>query len=141
MLCRVAITSTRNFSVSPIACGPPTIKMWIDGKPVESNTSNWIELTNPATNEVIGLVPKSTQEEMKMAADSAKQAFQTWRKTSILTRQQTMFNLQHLIKRDLGKLAKNITIEQGKTIPDAEGDVNRGLQVGFVHFNENECHF
>lgn len=40
-----------------------------------------------------------------------------------------MFNLQHLIKRDLKKLAENITIEQGKTLPDAEGDVNRGLQV------------
>ena len=40
-----------------------------------------------------------------------------------------MFNLQHLIKRDLKKLAANITQEQGKTLPDAEGDVSRGLQV------------
>jgi malonate-semialdehyde dehydrogenase (acetylating)/methylmalonate-semialdehyde dehydrogenase len=66
---------------------------------------------------------------MNAAAESSKRAFQTWRKTSIITRQQTMFNLQHLIKRDLKKIAENITIEQGKTLPDAEGDVSRGLQV------------
>ncbi|KAK6030095.1 methylmalonate-semialdehyde dehydrogenase [Ostertagia ostertagi] len=40
-----------------------------------------------------------------------------------------MFRLQHLIKRDLKKLAENITEEQGKTLPDAEGDVSRGLQI------------
>jgi malonate-semialdehyde dehydrogenase (acetylating)/methylmalonate-semialdehyde dehydrogenase len=129
MLCRFAVLSIRNFSVSRVSCGPPTVKLWIDGKEVESKTNDWIELTNPATNEVIGLVPKTTQEEMNAAAESAKRAFQTWRKTSIITRQQTMFNLQHLIKRDMRKLAENITKEQGKTIPDAEGDVNRGLQV------------
>jgi malonate-semialdehyde dehydrogenase (acetylating)/methylmalonate-semialdehyde dehydrogenase len=40
---------------------PPTVKNWINGKAVESKTKDWIELTDPATNEVIGLVPKSTQ--------------------------------------------------------------------------------
>lgn len=40
-----------------------------------------------------------------------------------------MFKLQYLIRRDMQKLAANITLEQGKTLLDAEGDVNRGLQV------------
>lgn len=40
-----------------------------------------------------------------------------------------MLKLQELIKRDMKKLAENVTKEQGKTLPDAEGDVSRGLQV------------
>lgn len=75
------------------------------------------------------MVPNATQAEMQAAVDSAKNAFNTWKNTSPLTRQQCMFKLQALIKRDMKKLAESITIEQGKTLPDAEGDVSRGLQV------------
>lgn len=66
---------------------------------------------------------------MQQAVDSAKDAFNKWKNVSVLTRQQVFFKLQELIKRDLKKLAENITQEQGKTLPDAEGDVFRGLQV------------
>ncbi|EPB68678.1 methylmalonate-semialdehyde dehydrogenase [Ancylostoma ceylanicum] len=66
---------------------------------------------------------------MQAAAASCKKAFESWKNTSPLTRQQTLFRLQGLIKRDIKKIAENITLEQGKTLPDAEGDVNRGLQV------------
>uniref|UniRef100_A0A915DKR5 Probable methylmalonate-semialdehyde/malonate-semialdehyde dehydrogenase [acylating], mitochondrial n=1 Tax=Ditylenchus dipsaci TaxID=166011 RepID=A0A915DKR5_9BILA len=65
---------------------------------------------------------------MQEAVDSCKEAFQTWRNTSIVSRQQCMFRLQELIRRDMKKLAENITQEQGKTLADAEG-VSRGLQV------------
>jgi malonate-semialdehyde dehydrogenase (acetylating)/methylmalonate-semialdehyde dehydrogenase len=82
-----------------------------------------------ATNEVIAKVPKSTQSEMNEAVDSCAQAFKTWSKTTPIFRQQIMFKLQHLIKENMKELAKNITKEQGKTLPDAEGDVLRGLQV------------
>jgi malonate-semialdehyde dehydrogenase (acetylating)/methylmalonate-semialdehyde dehydrogenase len=128
MLSRLNIAS-RQFSVSAAACKPETVKNWINGRAVESKTSDWIELTNPATNEVIGLVPKTTQQEMQEAVDSSSEAFHKWKNSSILSRQQVFFKLQSLIKRDIRKLAENITLEQGKTIPDAEGDVSRGLQV------------
>ena len=128
MLSRLSIAS-RQFSVSAAACKPETVKNWIDGRAVESKTSDWIELTNPATNEVIGLVPKSTQSEMQEAVDSSSHAYQKWKTSSIHSRQGVFFKLQALIKRDMRKLAENITKEQGKTIPDAEGDVSRGLQV------------
>ncbi|CAI2341071.1 unnamed protein product [Caenorhabditis sp. 36 PRJEB53466] len=118
-----------SFSTTKSAAAVPTVKLWIDGQAVESKTTDFVELTNPATNEVIGLVPNATQAEMQAAVDSAKNAFSTWKNTSPLTRQQSLFKLQALIKRDMKKLAKSITIEQGKTLPDAEGDVSRGLQV------------
>ncbi|XP_076318362.1 putative methylmalonate-semialdehyde/malonate-semialdehyde dehydrogenase [acylating], mitochondrial isoform X2 [Tachypleus tridentatus] len=66
---------------------------------------------------------------MEEAVASAKAAFKSWSKTSILTRQQTMFRYQSLIKENMKRLAASITEEQGKTSVDAEGDVFRGLQV------------
>ncbi|KAF0294832.1 putative methylmalonate-semialdehyde dehydrogenase [acylating], mitochondrial [Amphibalanus amphitrite] len=66
---------------------------------------------------------------MQAAVDAAKTAFPTWSRTSVLTRQQIMFNFQNLIKKNMKVLAANITSEQGKTLADAEGDVLRGLQV------------
>jgi len=108
---------------------PPTTQNVINGQWVESSTSHWIDVHNPATNEVVTRVPQSTQLEMEQAVESCKAAYRTWSKTTPLARQQIMFKYQQLIKENLGEIAKLITIEQGKTIPDAEGDVMRGLQV------------
>ena len=66
---------------------------------------------------------------MEQAVQSSQEAFKTWSKTTPLFRQQIMFKFQQLIKENMKALAKNITTEQGKTLPDAEGDVLRGLQV------------
>ncbi|CEF67524.1 Probable methylmalonate-semialdehyde dehydrogenase [acylating], mitochondrial [Strongyloides ratti] len=128
MLSRLHLTSKRSLSFTKPA-SIETVKLWIDGKAVESKTSKFVDLTNPATNEVISKVPLSTQDEMLTAVESCKKAYSTWKNTSVLSRQQVFFNLQALIKRDMKKLAANITLEQGKTLPDAEGDVSRGLQV------------
>jgi malonate-semialdehyde dehydrogenase (acetylating)/methylmalonate-semialdehyde dehydrogenase len=112
-----------------LASNVRTTKLFINGKFVESKANEWIDVHNPATNEVVTRVPKSTQSEMQSAVDSAKNAFKTWSQTSILTRQQTMFKYQALIKDNLKRLTDSITEEQGKTTVDAEGDVFRGLQV------------
>lgn len=108
---------------------PATTKLFINGEFLESKTSKWIDLHNPATNEVVTRVPEATQDEMEAAVNAAANAFPSWSETSILARQQVMFKLQQLIKENMGELAKSITLEQGKTLPDAEGDVTRGLQV------------
>lgn len=110
-------------------CAVPTTKLFINNKMVESKANEWIDLCDPATNEVITKVPKATKEEMENAVESAKAAYKTWSKTSILTRQQVMLRYQHIIRNNMKELAKSITQEQGKTLVDAEGDVLRGLQV------------
>jgi len=103
--------------------------MFINNEFVESTTDTWVDLHNPATNEVVTRVPESTQAEMLAAVQAAKDAFPAWSSTTILTRQQIMFRFQDLIKKNMKQLAANITLEQGKTLVDAEGDVLRGLQV------------
>lgn len=65
---------------------------------------------------------------MENAVETAKKAFQTWRHTTVLSRQQLMLKLQAAIRRDIKKIAANITREQGKTLADAEGDVMRGIR-------------
>ena len=65
---------------------------------------------------------------MEEAVEAAKNAYSTWSKTSILSRQQIMFKYQALIKANMKRLAENIVTEQGKTTIDAEGDVLRGLR-------------
>jgi len=101
----------------------------INGEFVESKSNKWIPVVNPATQEVVSLVPESTKEEMEAATASAKAAFQEWKTTSVPTRCRIMFRFRDLIEKHTPELASLITTEQGKTIADAKGDVFRGLEV------------
>ena len=101
----------------------------LDNALVGSKTSKWVDLHDPATQKLVTRVPESTPEELKAAVDSAEIAFKSWRKTSLLSRQQIMFRLAALIRENMDRLAASITLEQGKTFADAQGDVLRGLQV------------
>ncbi|XP_038621455.1 methylmalonate-semialdehyde dehydrogenase [acylating], mitochondrial [Tachyglossus aculeatus] len=124
---------------SPGCCAPassssssssaPAVKLFIDGKFVESKSDRWIDIHNPATNEAIGRVPLATREEMEAAVTSCRRAAASWAETSVLSRQQVLLRYQQLIKENSKEVAKLITLEQGKTLADAEGDVFRGLQV------------
>lgn len=102
---------------------------FIGGKFSDSATENWIDLHNPATNEVITKVPCSTQAEMQAASDGCAEAYKTWKNSSVMTRQGILFRLAALLRENQGEIAKSITLEQGKTYADAEGDVLRGIQV------------
>merc|ERR1712029_337886 len=108
---------------------PATTANVINGKFLDSGTDRWIDVHNPVTNEVLTKVPHSTSDEMNEAVAAAKAAFPGWAATSPLARQQIMFKYQALIKENMKDIARLITIEQGKTLPDADGDVMRGLQV------------
>ena len=107
----------------------PTVKLLINGQLVESKTTQWRNVVNPATQEVLARVPFATPEEVNAAVANAKEAFKTWKKTSIGTRARIFLKLQQLIRENMKELAALLTAEQGKTLPDAEGDVFRGLEV------------
>ncbi|AWT48338.1 methylmalonate-semialdehyde dehydrogenase (CoA acylating) [Psychrobacter sp. YP14] len=105
------------------------VKQLINGQFVDSKTSEWIDLTDPATQEVIAKVPQTTNDEINEAVAAAKEAFKTWRKTPITTRARIFLTYQALIREHMDELAELLTSEQGKTIADARGDVFRGLEV------------
>jgi malonate-semialdehyde dehydrogenase (acetylating)/methylmalonate-semialdehyde dehydrogenase len=108
---------------------PQDTQNFLDNKFVASKATQWIDLHDPATNNLVTRVPQSTDEELKAAVDSAEKAFPAWRATSILHRQTIMFKYVALIREHWDRLAASITLEQGKTFADAKGDVLRGLQV------------
>jgi len=106
-----------------------TTQLLINGQFIESKTDQWIPITNPATNEIISYCPETTAEEMHLAGQAASQAFEGWRDTSIMARQQIMFKLQQAIKDNFDEVARLVTLENGKTFEDAKGSALRGLQV------------
>ncbi|MDM1248845.1 CoA-acylating methylmalonate-semialdehyde dehydrogenase [Acinetobacter sp. R933-2] len=106
-----------------------TAKLLINGQFVESQTSDWQDIVNPATQEVLGRVPMATLDEVDAAIAAAQEAFKTWRLTPIQARMRIMLKLQDLIRDNMKDIAKVLTAEQGKTLADAEGDIQRGLEV------------
>ena len=84
---------------------------------------------NPVTQQHVARSPQSSEEEFNAVVASAKEAFKTWSKVPLLTRQRYMFDLATVIRRDHKKLAAIMTEEHGKTTPDSMGDVQRGLEV------------
>ncbi|WP_411686357.1 CoA-acylating methylmalonate-semialdehyde dehydrogenase [Acinetobacter pseudolwoffii] len=109
--------------------GFTTAKLLINGEFVESKTSHWQDIINPATQEVLGQVPFATAEEVNAAIAAAQNAFASWRQTPIQARMRIMLKLQDLIRTNLKNIAQVLTAEQGKTLADAEGDIQRGLEV------------
>ena len=105
------------------------VQQLINGQFVDSTTNEWIDITDPASQEVIAKVPQTTDDEINQAVAAAQTAFQTWRKTPITTRARVFLKYQQLIREHMDELAETLTAEQGKTIADARGDVFRGLEV------------
>jgi malonate-semialdehyde dehydrogenase (acetylating)/methylmalonate-semialdehyde dehydrogenase len=89
----------------------------------------WYDVHDPATNRVVARVPQSTHDELVSAVRSAQNAFSAWKTVTLLSRQQVLFRYAQLIRDNMERLAIAITLEQGKTVADARGDVLRGLQI------------
>ncbi|GAB4817377.1 hypothetical protein N2152v2_004423 [Parachlorella kessleri] len=107
----------------------PAVKLLINGEFLESKSSDYIPVVNPATQEVTSRLPQTTEGEFNAAVQAAKDAFPKWRDTPVSTRARVMLKLQHLINANMDELAASVTQEQGKTLADARGDVFRGLEV------------
>ncbi|KAI0542876.1 Aldehyde/histidinol dehydrogenase [Xylaria digitata] len=108
---------------------PEDTPYFINNQFVPSEADKFIDLYDPATNNLVTRVPQMTDAELEAALQSAKKAFPAWRNTSVMARQQIMFKFVALIRENWDRLAASITLEQGKTFADARGDVLRGLQV------------
>ncbi|HEX7386478.1 MAG TPA: CoA-acylating methylmalonate-semialdehyde dehydrogenase [Castellaniella sp.] len=107
----------------------PRVPLLIGGKLVQSKTKEWRDVINPATQEVIGRVPFATPDELNEAVANSAEAFKTWRNVSQAKRQQVMINLARLLRENATKIAEVMSHEHGKTVPDAEGEVGRGIEA------------
>ncbi|MGH6626378.1 MAG: aldehyde dehydrogenase family protein, partial [Burkholderiaceae bacterium] len=107
----------------------PSVRLLIGGEFVESRTTEWRNVVNPATQQVLARVPMATRDEVDAAVAAAQKAFKTWRHTPIGVRARIFLRYQQLIREHMKEVAAILTAEQGKTLPDAEGDIFRGLEV------------
>lgn len=105
------------------------VPLFIDGEFVQSQTEQFLPVTNPATQEVLCEVPYATQSEMEAAYASAKAAFLTWKETPISERARVMMRYQALLKEHHDEIAEILSSETGKTFEDAKGDLWRGIEV------------
>jgi malonate-semialdehyde dehydrogenase (acetylating)/methylmalonate-semialdehyde dehydrogenase len=105
------------------------INMFIDGQSVVSETDSWLDVTNPANQEVLYQVPCATSAEVEKAVASAKKAFDTWKEVPVPARARMVLQYQHLLKKHHDEIAEILAEETGKTFEDAKGDVWRGIEV------------
>lgn len=106
-----------------------SVPLFIDGEFRQSVSQEWVDVTNPATNEVLARLPCATEEEMSTAVRSALAAFESWKKVPVPERARLMLRYQHLLKEHHDELAQLLSQETGKTTADAKGDVWRGIEV------------
>ena len=102
---------------------------FIGGEHVEGKSGREAEIFNPATGEVQGMVALASAGELKAAIENAKAAQPEWAATNPQKRARVIMKFVDLLHRDMDKLAEALSREHGKTLPDAKGDVIRGLEV------------
>jgi malonate-semialdehyde dehydrogenase (acetylating)/methylmalonate-semialdehyde dehydrogenase len=109
---------------------PPANKIpqFINGEWVELQASEWQDVVNPATAEVLGCVPVSGAEEVTRAIDAAQAAYPEWRRTPAEDRIQPLFKLKMLLEEHLDDFGRIITQENGKTFAEAKGEMRRAIE-------------
>jgi malonate-semialdehyde dehydrogenase (acetylating)/methylmalonate-semialdehyde dehydrogenase len=105
-----------------------TVPAWIGGKPVVPQGSMG-EVYNPATGQVAKRVPLCDAHIVDQAVQAAAAALPAWRDASILRRARVMQRFLVLLQQHQSELAALVTQEHGKTLPDAMGSVQRGIEV------------
>jgi malonate-semialdehyde dehydrogenase (acetylating)/methylmalonate-semialdehyde dehydrogenase len=109
---------------------PPLTKVphYINGQWQDSTASEWQEVANPATGEVLARVPLSDNAEVAKAIDAAAAAYPSWRRTPPEDRIQPLFKLKVLLEDHQDDLARIITLENGKTFAEARAELRRAIE-------------
>tara|TARA_B100001540_G_scaffold315737_1_gene343736 strand:+ start:1137 stop:2588 length:1452 start_codon:yes stop_codon:yes gene_type:complete len=111
-------------------------KCFVGGKWIESISNNRIEVDNPANKEIIGYVPECSTEETKLAINKANKAFPSWKARTAKERSIILKKWARLIEENVDDLAKIMTIEQGKPLAEARGEILMG--VSYIDFYAEE---
>ena len=106
-----------------------TVSLWIDGKPSAAKSTRLGEVTNPATGNVIRYVPMANAADIDAAVLAAQAALPAWRNTPALRRARVIQKFLTLMQANVKELARLISEEHGKTLPDAIGSIERGVEV------------
>ncbi|KWX83542.1 methylmalonate-semialdehyde dehydrogenase, partial [Paenibacillus riograndensis] len=104
------------------------VKNYVNGVWVDSSSGQQEEVFNPATGEVIAYVPISSLDELDDAVKAAAEAYRSWKKVAVPRRACYFFQYQQLLVQHRSELAGLITLENGKSLEEALGEVQRGIE-------------
>ncbi|GHF18630.1 methylmalonate-semialdehyde dehydrogenase (acylating) [Kordiimonas sediminis] len=102
---------------------------YVGGKVVEGTSGRFGPIFNPSTGEEQGRVALASKAEVEAIIEVADKATEEWGTTSVVKRARVLQNLVHILYREKDKLAEALSSEHGKVFSDAQGDVQRGLEV------------
>lgn len=105
------------------------VPLLLEGEFQQSASQDWIDVTDPTSQQVIWQAPAATEDEVNRAVAAAKAAFEEWREVPTPERARLMLRYQHLLKEHHDELGELVSQETGKTVADAKGDVWRGIEV------------
>ncbi|ASS70549.1 CoA-acylating methylmalonate-semialdehyde dehydrogenase [Bacillus atrophaeus] len=101
----------------------------INGEWVDSTGAEVEEVINPANGKIIAYVPLSMRADVDRAVQAAQHAYQTWSLVPVPNRSRLLYKYLQLLQEQKEQLAEIITMENGKTLKDARGEVQRGIEV------------
>src|SRR5438105_2583402 len=116
------------MAIADVSAGIRTVNHWIGGKPMASESGRSGVVWDPATGEPQARVDFASVAEVDHAVAVAQKAFAEWRSTALSRRSEVMFKLRELVDANRRRIAEILTSEHGKTLPDAMGEVARGLE-------------
>ncbi|GAB3419057.1 CoA-acylating methylmalonate-semialdehyde dehydrogenase [Flindersiella endophytica] len=106
-----------------------TVEHWIAGAPTQGGSTRRGPIWNPATGEQQAEVVLATADDVDLAVQTAAKAFESWQDVSVGKRAKILFAFRELVNAHVDELARIISAEHGKVISDAQGEVQRGLEV------------
>jgi len=119
------------------AAVPKLYKNYINGEWVESASGKAVEDRNPAnTEELVGMFPASTAEDVDAAVSAAREAFEGWRLTPAPKRAEILFRAAETLARRKEELARDMTREMGKVLAETRGDVQEAVDMTYYMAGE-----
>lgn len=103
-------------------------KNYVNGKWIDPENSGWVDVDNPSTGEIIGRVPLSTAAETNRAIEAAARAFEAWKDVPVGRRVQPLYRLAQLLRQNEETIARTLTEEMGKSLPDARAEMKRAIE-------------
>lgn len=106
------------------------LKNFINGAWTESSSTDFIDVINPASLEVLAKVPtgEAASKDVDLAVKSAYDAYLQWRDVPVLKRIQPLFKLKQLLEDHTDEIARVITLESGKTLGESRGEIKRAIE-------------
>jgi alpha-ketoglutaric semialdehyde dehydrogenase len=121
---------------------PKVYKNYINGEWTESRSNKAFENRNPAnTDELIGMFPDSTEEDVNAAVDAAREAYKTWRLVPAPKRAEILFRAAEMLVKRKENLARDMTREMGKILAETRGDVQEAIDMTYYMAGEGRRQF